>query len=478
MISCPVASAPQEATALLFHGAAGVGDLRFSYAQLSAQVARWHGRLAGQRRVAVLSGNSPMLVAIIHAAARAGCELALLNTRLTLPELSAQVAQLSPSLCLASPPFAPLLPGARVLDELGAAGTEPVPLPALEPASRPIDESAVHALLFTSGTTGRPRAVQLTVAALQASARAVNQALGVRAGSRFVCSLPLFHVGGLGIALRCALSGATLELHEQFEARAVAQALEGATHVSLVATTLARVLDEGVRLPWVLALIGGGPIPPALLERARAAGLDAVETYGLTEAASSVTIDGVPVPGTEVRVVDGEVLVRGPTLMRGYLGEPTLQGFFRTGDLGEFDRRGRLIIHARRSDLILSGGENIYPAEVETALLSHPRIAEAAVLPAPDPRWGQVGLACVVLHREAQAPAQLGEPAQLEEPAQLGAPPRLAPPTLQLDELAKFLAPLLARYKIPQQLVLLDALPRTALGKVDRPALRALLGLG
>ncbi len=457
---CPVAAAPPEATALVFESAGGAGGARWSYAQLDAEIRRWHGRLSGlgRTRIAVLSGNSPALVALIHAAARAGCEIALLNTRLTAPEISAQVAQLAPSLCLASRALAQLLPGARILED---------ERPSTPLAPRSIDPSAVHALLFTSGSSGRPRAVQLTVSALQASARAVNQALGVDGSSRFLCSLPLFHVGGLGIVLRCALAGAVLDLHERFEARAVALALGQATHVSLVASTLARVLDARGEFPLIQALIGGGPVPAALLERAGAAGLHAVETYGLTEASSSVTIAGLPVPGTEVRVRSGEIEVRGPTLMRGYLGEPGLQGFFRTGDLGEFDPQGRLIVHARRSDLIISGGENVYPAEIEAALLAHPNIAEAAVLPFPDPRWGQVGVAAVVLRDSSTCTSSLAQVAQ----------PESCDDSLSLS-LRDFLAPQLARYKLPQRFVALPALPRTALGKVDRPALRALLGLG
>jgi O-succinylbenzoic acid--CoA ligase len=150
------------------------------------------------------------------------------------------------------------------------------------------------------------------------------------------------------------------------------------------------------------------------------------------------TTAGPPLPGFEVRIDAGEVLVRGPALMRGYVGQEPLRGrFFRTGDVGELDGRGRLTVHARRTDLIVSGGENVYPAEVESALLAHPDVREAVVLPAPDERWGQVGVAYLVSSASD-------------------------------DELRDFLRQRIARYKMPARFVRLPELPRNAAGKVDR----------
>lgn len=477
---CPVAAAAQRAPEAL---ALVAGSTRWTYAQLEAEVARWQTRLErlvpassqGTRRIAVLSNNSPALLAVIHAAARAGIELALLNARLAAPELASQLLRLAPAPCLASPELAHLLPSPQLL----RGDEEPAPVRAAD--AGPIDPARVHALLFTSGTTGTPRLAQLTVGALQASARAVNQVLKVNERSFYLLCLPLFHVGGLGIALRSALAGATVVLHERFDAAAVAQVIDSAAGaapggadsrvvLSLVASTLARLLDQRRSFPSTVqaALIGGGPVPPDLLARARRAGIPALETYGLTEASSSVTIDGLPLPGTEVRIVDGEIEVRGPTLMRGYLGEAPLdQRGLRTGDLGTLDGDGRLTVLARRTDLILSGGENVYPAEVEAALLAHPLIAEAAVLPAPDPRWGQVGVAALVLRPEPGAPAA-------KTGAEEGDPP-LGSSEIPPD-LDGFLRARLATFKIPRRFVGLAALPRTALGKIDRPALLKLLG--
>jgi O-succinylbenzoic acid--CoA ligase len=177
-----------------------------------------------------------------------------------------------------------------------------------------------------------------------------------------------------------------------------------------------------------------------------------LHTYGLTEAASQVTTerpgdaDGVtagwPLPGVEVRVSDSEIEVRGPTMMLGYVGEPPLQGWFRTADLGELDDRGRLVVHARRSDLIVSGGENVYPAEVEAALQDHPGVVECAVVPWPDEDLGQVGCAAVVLRDRLDA-----------------------------SDLERHCRDRLAGFKVPRKFIVVDDLPFTRGNKLDRSAL-------
>ncbi|TMA29898.1 MAG: 2-succinylbenzoate--CoA ligase [Deltaproteobacteria bacterium] len=344
---------------------------------------------------------------------RSDAEIALLNTRLTERERAAQLASI-----------------------------ERIP---------PSGEAAT--ILFTSGTTGAAKAVFLSRENHLASARAAVEVLGIDRRSKFICCLPLFHVGGLAIVFRCDLAGAELLLHERFDAHAVARdLLSGATHVSLVASTLARLLEVCERFPSTVraALVGGGPVPAPLFDKACRAGLPILQTYGLTETASMATCErepdgttaGPPMPGMELRIVEGEIEVRGPAVMRGYLGQEPVRGWFKTGDLGELDARGRLIVHARRSDLIISGGENVYPAEVEAALLSHPRVREAAVLPAPDERWGQIGVAYVATDAAE-------------------------------SELRAFLGERIARYKVPARFVMVPELPRTAAGKIDRVTLAA-----
>jgi len=244
-------------------------------------------------------------------------------------------------------------------------------------------------------------------------------------------------------------------LHPRFDAIAAAEALgSGVTHASLVAATLQRLLEVRDRFPGTVraVLVGGGPAPAELLARAGAAGLPVLHTYGLTEAASQVTAErlgdadgataGWPLPGAEVRIVEGGIEVRGPTMMLGYLGEPPLRGWFRTGDLGELDARGRLVVHARREDLIVSGGENVYPAEVEAALRTHPDVLECAVLPWPDEELGQVGCAAVVLRDH-----------------------------LDTGELERHCRQRLAAFKVPRKFLIVDSLPLTAGNKLDRVAL-------
>ena len=452
-MECPVARSARlspAAPALIFRGET------IDYRAYDALVRRWQARLAAGRRggnlerVWAIGTSTPDTLALVHAAARARVPVALLHPRLAAGERDALIARLGAAISAGALPDAvPEAPANGPVRPEGDRGALP--------AEAPLEPGDVQLLLFTSGTTGVPKAAQLTAGALQASAAAANEVLAIDSTSRVLCCMPLSHVGGVALALRAALAGAALELHERFEAIAVARALTaGATHLSLVANTLARLLDEpGPRFTSVRAVqAGGGPVPAHLLERARARGLPVLHTYGMTETCSGVTCErpadadgltaGPPLPGAELRVEAGEILVRGPTVMRGYLGESALSpgAWLHTGDLGELDPRGRLIVHARRTDLILSGGENVYPAEIEAALLLHPDVVEAAVVPMPDPRWGQRPCAFVAVVKQLDGPA-----------------------------LAAFLRERIAAFKVPGEYRALRALPRTAAGKVDRAAL-------
>jgi O-succinylbenzoic acid--CoA ligase len=423
--------------------------------------------VAAGERVAVLAANDPATVVLLFALRRVGAALVPLNVRLTAAELRAQREQVRPRLLLADDARRDVLPGALPLDGWARSTGELL-------ADDPGDPGADWALLFTSGTTGQPKAARLPVAAFDALARASAANLGPRPGDRWLGNLPLFHVGGLGMAIRCAHDGATLVLHPRFDAEAVVGSVrdDGISHLSLVARTLEECLDAGLR-PGRLrgVLVGGGPVPAALVERARGAGVPVLLTYGLTEACSQVTTErpgeadcltaGAPLPGLEVRILDGggrpvpegeegAIAVRGPTLMRGYLDDGAATaavlrgGWLHTGDLGRLDGRGRLTVLARRTDLILSGGENVYPAEVEAVLAAHPGVAEVAVVARPDARWGQVPVAVVV-----------------------------ARPAASLEDLRGWARARLAAFKVPAEVVPVEALPRTAAGKVDRAAVQA-----
>jgi len=314
-----------------------------------------------------------------------------------------------------------------------------------------LDPDRPATIVHTSGTTAEPKPVALTVGNWTWNALGSAVALGLDPGDRWLCTLPLSHVGGLAILLRSAIYGTTVVLHERFDTETALTAIErdGVTLASLVPTTLQRLLDAGLRAPNPLrvALIGGGPLPPALAAQAQEAGIPAAQTYGMTEACSQVATSlpgepgtaGRPLVGTRVEVApDGEILVAGPTVAPG---AADADGWLRTGDLGALDPRGRLIVTGRKADTIVTGGENVAPAEVEAVLLAHPAVADAGVHPQPDPRWGEAVVATVVLHDGCHAEA---------------------------EELRAHVASQLARFKVPKQVFFADRLPRTASGKLLR----------
>jgi o-succinylbenzoate---CoA ligase len=308
---------------------------------------------------------------------------------------------------------------------------------------------AVAAVVHTSGSAGAPKPVELTYGNWLWSALGSAVALGLDPAERWLCALPVAHVGGLSILVRSAIYGTTAIVHPRFEADRAAAALAGASVTSLVPAMLARLLEAGWPGPGSLrcALVGGGPVPAALLERASAAGVPLAQTYGLTEACSQVTTSDIGDPTTAGRPlfctrVDigerGEILVRGPTVA------PAAGPVLHTGDLGELDAAGRLAVRGRASELIVSGGENVSPVEVEAVLEAHPAVAEAAVHGRPDPQWGEAVVATVVLRDGRHA-----------DEADLRAHCRAA----------------LAGFKVPKAIAFARSLPRTAAGKLRREAL-------
>jgi O-succinylbenzoic acid--CoA ligase len=317
--------------------------------------------------------------------------------------------------------------------------------------------AGVAAVVVTSGTTGAPKGVELTGAGIEASARAVSDALGAGPGDRWLCCLPLRGVAGLAILARSWHTGVPVTVHDRFDLELIA-AERDATLVSLVPTMLARLLDarrERAAGPrWRHVLLGGARAGADLLARARDAGLPVVTTYGMTETFGGVVLDRRPLPGVHVRTApDGELLLRCPMLMRGYRLDPPATaaalrgGWLRTGDLGHLDEAGALRVTGRKDDLIITGGVNVVPDEVEAVLAEHPALAEVAVGGLADAEWGERVVAWAV-------PA---------DPAD--------PPTL--EELRAFARARLAAPKLPRQLVLVDRLPRTASGKLRRRDLAA-----
>lgn len=343
-------------------------------------------------------------------------------------------------------PVDPRLPGPAIDRVLAAMA--PHVAAVVDPAGS-IDRSDLHGgrpvepgdalVMATSGTTGEPKGVVLTHDGIAASARATTARLGVDPSrDRWLACLPLAHVGGLSVITRALATATPVEVHDGFDpATVIDAARRGATHVSLVATALGRVDPAAFR-----CIVLGGAAPPADLPG------NVVTTYGMTETGSGVVYDGIPLDGVEVRTVDGELHLRGPMLLRAYRDGrvPTLPGgWLPTGDLGEVDPDGRVRVFGRRGDLIITGGENVWPVAVERVLLTHPQVVEVAVVGRPDAEWGR-RVAALVVPRDPTAPpslAALRDHVKAELPA----------------------------YAAPREVELVDHLPRTALGKVVRTAL-------
>jgi O-succinylbenzoic acid--CoA ligase len=330
-------------------------------------------------------------------------------------------------------PLDPRLPGAARDAVLAAARPD-------EPV-----EDGDALVVATSGSTGEPKAAVLTHDAIGASARATSDRLGVDPQrDRWLACLPLAHVGGLSVVTRALATGTPVTVHDGFDVRAVEQASrDGATLVSLVPTALRRIDPSWFRT----VVLGGSAMPRDLPD-------NAVTTYGMTETGSGVVYDGVPLDGVEVRTVDGEIHLRGPMLLRAYRDgtDPRdHEGWFPTGDAGSWEATGgRLRVDGRMGDVIVTGGEKVWPAAVERVLGAWDAVAEVGVTGRPDDEWGQRVVALVV-------------------PADAAVPP-------SVDAAREVVKAELPAYAAPREVVIVDALPRTGIGKVSRAGLAAALG--
>jgi o-succinylbenzoate---CoA ligase len=391
-----------------------------TYAGLAAESAAVADALAergirpGDRVATTLGGLD--FARLLWALPRIGAVLVPVNTRLREAERQAVLDSAKPALVLDS------LSEIHVDRAIRGRGESRV------------DPDDVFVAIHTSGTTGRPKPVELTYGNFHASAVANAANLGVERDDRWLCCMPLFHVGGLSILTRSAINQTEAVMHDGFDVDKVRHALaeERITLVSLVPTQLSRLLDAGATAPHLrAALIGGGPIPRDLLERAP---FRVIPTYGMTETCSQVWT-GKPLPAAEIaNGPGGELLIRGPMVAPGAVGA---DGWLRTGDRGHIDVQGNLTVEGRIADTIVTGGENVAAAEVEEALISHPAIEDAAVVGKPDPEWGQAVHAFVVA---------VGDTATLDA----------------------HLRERLAGYKVPKRIEQVDEIPRNAAGKILR----------
>ncbi|MEN3284486.1 MAG: malonyl-CoA/methylmalonyl-CoA synthetase [Solirubrobacteraceae bacterium] len=439
-----------------------------SYGELDARSRTVAGRLAAAglrsgERILMSAGASPELVVAYVAAQRLGLVVVPMNTSYTRREVEHILADARPAAAIVDDPDrAAWVRSAGVV--CGPAVELPEgPEPPLDLATR--DNLAVIA--YTSGTTGAPKGAMLTSGNLLASAQAVRLAWRWSPDDRLVLALPLFHMHGLGVGITGTLiAGASAVLLAKFDVEAVLDvaAATGATLFFGVPTMYARLaasprIGELRRLR--LCVSGSAPLP-ADLHRALAdrAGQEVIERYGMTETVMNVSTPydgdrragsvGLALPGVDVRLLEnGEIAVRGPNVFPGYWNRPeatdaafTDDGWFRTGDLGAFDGDGYLRIVGRTKDLIITGGYNVYPREVEEVVRAHPRVADVAVAGLPSPEWGETVAAWVV-----------------------------ATEPMEEDELLEFAAEHLAAYKRPRIVRFLDDLPRNALGKVVKAEL-------
>ncbi|KRA39345.1 MULTISPECIES: class I adenylate-forming enzyme family protein [unclassified Nocardioides] len=428
--------------------------------------------------VALKLTNRIEFVVLLFAAWRLGATVTPVNPGLTEGEVARQVDDAQARLLVVEDDD----PASASIQVLAVGDLRRTPRHAVH-ATADLDDAALALLIYTSGTTGVPKGVMLDHANLRAMVEMGRQGLGVGPEDRCLLILPLFHVNGIVVSVLLPLAtGASVVIASRFKPHTFFDLVETErpTYFSAVPTIYAilaaRPADERPDTSSVrFAVCGAAPASAELLERFEDRfGFPLIEGYGLSEATCGSTINpvdgprrvgtvGLPFPGQEVRILDargaevpagtaGEVAVRGANVMRGYLGRPDetakviVDGWLHTGDVGQLDADGYLTLVGRSKDMIIRGGENIYPKEIEDVLAAHPSVLEAAVIGVPDPVWGEVVVAYVEV-----APGH----------------------AVDTDLLKQHCAAELSGYKRPVAFHVLDALPRNAVGKIAKPVLRA-----
>ncbi len=469
------------AIAVEFEGVAWSYQTLFEKATALAGRLQRIGEVGVGDRVAVIARHGLVFTVVMHALMQANAILVPINTRLAVKEVVWQLRNAGVKLMIADASheeFASRI-SATLRDEgitvplLTMAGDEEgnndVPVYRTR-----VELENVHAIVYTSGTTGFPKGAMITYGNHFWGATGSAFRLGLSTEDRWLIPMPLFHVGGLAVLMRSLIYGTTVEIHEQFDAQKVMASLrtKKVTLLSVVAVMLQRMLamddetfPQGVRA----VLLGGGPAPRVLLDECIKRNVPALFSYGLTESnsqAATLTIKdslrkigsaGQPLLMNEVKIVEdgreqpvysaGEILLRGPTVVKGYYHRPDATadafqgGWLHTGDIGYLDEEGYLYVLDRRQDLIISGGENVYPAEIEAVLQEHEHVLEAGVAGMQDDEFGQAPFAVVCV----EAGSSLDE-----------------------DELKAFCASRLAKYKVPKAIRFAEGLPRNAAGKLLR----------
>ncbi|WP_339254641.1 o-succinylbenzoate--CoA ligase [Sporosarcina sp. FSL W8-0480] len=454
------------------------GDERWTFqelkeeADLIARKLRMNGLEEGDR-IALLGPSNPEMVFVIHGCLLAGLEIVMLNSRLSTKEILWQFGDANASLLIVED---------GLLLQAGLKDVPMITFSSLQSSgqrdfsvSKMWDESRTITIMYTSGTTGFPKGVRQTAGNHTSSALSSVLNLGLTDDDSWLCTMPLFHISGFSILVRSVIYGMEVRLYEKFDTKPIVDEIRNGTvtRMSVVATSLQRILEEFEKTETVAhpafrtMLAGGGPVPDDFLKRAESRKLPVLQTYGMTETSSqTATLSsedalrksgsaGKPLFFNQIKIRDteqpnelGEVLIAGPHVTLGYIGhavnkEPLEDGWLPTGDIGYFDEEGYLFIVDRRSDLIISGGENIYPAEVENVLLSHPKVKEAGVCGQSHPEWGSVPVAFIVSNED-----------------------------ISQEELEIHCRESLAPYKIPKAYYFVDELPRNASNKLLRRELK------
>jgi O-succinylbenzoic acid--CoA ligase len=434
--------------------------------------------------VGVLLKNHLDTVVILFSLQLLGVKAVILNNRLTPRELAWQLTDSKAAFLIMEPSFSKIeskfnIPGLKIIhkDELFTQVKE---MPVVQ---EEINLSDICTIMYTSGTTGNPKGVLQTYGNHWWSAAGSALNIGFIESDCWLCSVPLFHISGFSILMRSVIYGMPIVLHESFDAQRTIDDIKNkqVTIMSVVGTMLSKIIEtlQDTQLPedFRCMLLGGGPAALPLLEACRVKKIPVFQTYGMTETASQIVTLSPEYSITKLgsagkalfpaqlqivcengRTVDsgepGEIVVKGPNVTRGYLYRPEAvaekfrDGWFHTGDIGYLDNEGFLYVLDRRSDLIISGGENVYPAEIESALLAHPAIVEAGVTGIEDKTWGQVPIAFLVVKEGINVSA---------------------------EELKRYCLEHLAKYKVPKAFHFIDKLPRNAAKKLLRRKLSELV---
>ncbi|ALS36567.1 O-succinylbenzoic acid--CoA ligase [Enterococcus rotai] len=454
-------------------------DEIWSFAEVGQEVKQWVDTFSmkipnKEKRIGLFSRNSKEMYFSILALWELGKELVLLNTQLSIQELRYQLTDAKVNQVVVATESLSFFAKLDFLTVIEMVQPENSVLSTSETtATYQLDATA--SIMYTSGTTGNPKGVVQCFSNHLASALATQENMKITEADCWLCSVPLFHISGLSIIIRQLVLGCSLRLYSKFEAKTVTEDLADGrgTVISVVAVMLRELLEHypknGYSSTFKAMLLGGGPISPKALEKCESYGIPVIQSYGMTETCSQVVAlsfedaakkigsAGKPLTGIAIKIIDanekqlepnnvGEILLKGKNVVRHYLnGEQwqtvkwTPDGWFKTGDMGYLDEDGYLYLVSRLSELIISGGENIYPTEIEHVLQEFPGVKEVAVIGEPDEKWDAVPVAYIV-----------------------GAP------SITAEMINAFAKQYLAKYKLPKRVYLCHSLPKTASGKLAK----------